>query len=159
MRRPAMSNLPATDEEIAVVRPLGYMCIGCDPKTPPETHGTACIFSMEPKLLARIESDRATIAELREKLSSAVEAAAVGEAVIAAVRGEPVSDFAESFGPVREAMELRAEVRRLEDLLVRGYERICKCPAGGQCLRCIIEEAEGTHGHEARAILTRREGK
>lgn len=56
---------PATDEDIAVVRPRGYMCIGCDPQTPPDVHGSACIFAMEPKLIARIEADRGTIADLK----------------------------------------------------------------------------------------------
>lgn len=61
---------PAMDEELAVVRPLGYRCIGCVLGTPPETHGGACIFAMEPKLLARIASDREKIAAQDVELSN-----------------------------------------------------------------------------------------
>lgn len=59
---------PASDADLAVVRPLGYRCIGCVLGTPPETHGSACIFAMEPRLLARIEVDRATIAKQAEEI-------------------------------------------------------------------------------------------
>lgn len=53
--------------------------------------------------LARVEGERE---EARAEASAAVQDAAVGEAVIAALRGQPVSDFMGSFGPVAEAQNI-----------------------------------------------------
>ena len=43
--------------------------------------------------------------------SELVQANAIIEAMLMAARGEPVSDFMASFGPVREVLDLYAEVR------------------------------------------------
>ena len=54
---------------------------------------------------ARAEVDRLTeaLSAAEKERDDAVMAAAVGEAVIAAMHNEPVSDFMQSFGPVMEA--------------------------------------------------------
>lgn len=45
-------------------------------------------------------------------------AAAMCGWLLAAIRGEPLSDFAESFPEVREAMYLRAKLKNLETLIL-----------------------------------------
>ncbi len=59
--------------------------------------------------LGHLDALRATLAAERERGSAAVLAAAVGEAVVAAIRGEANSDFMESFPEVTEAAQLRQE--------------------------------------------------
>jgi hypothetical protein len=75
----------------------------------------AVVSDMRAKERERAERERD---EARAALSAAVEAAAVGEAVIAAVQGEDPGDFMLSFGPVMEAQMLRAEVELLRGELV-----------------------------------------
>lgn len=52
----------------------------------------------------------------KQELSAAVEAAAIGEAIRAALNGEPVSDFMESFPDVRHAQETYEQAWRYRDL-------------------------------------------
>lgn len=157
---------PATDEEIAVIRPLGYMCIGCDPKTPPETHGSACIFAMEPKLLARIEADAATIRErdlqainAEVRINGYKAAAAIMEDQNAA-QVEEIERITERAVQVHlelehkhaaESAELRARCERYEGLIVRFHES--HFAGADEWPRDLADEIRA----EARAIRARRE--
>lgn len=77
------------------------------------------ISCLESKITVERRAGEAAVAQLREKtdeierLRGSVEAAALGEAVIDALYGNPVSDFYQSMEPVRLAMELCKEVERL----------------------------------------------
>lgn len=66
----------------------------------------------------------------QQKLSPAdTEVAAILEAVVYASRGEPVSDFMESFPVVRSVVELHAEVSRLTiELKEANAVCVCGCP-------------------------------
>jgi len=71
------------------------------------------LFDFDVKLLgivppkpAPVPVYRQTEADLRADLA---QANAIIEAMLAAIRGEPVDDFMSSFGPVREAMDLYHE--------------------------------------------------
>ena len=79
----------------------------CWPDTtavPPQTWGSACPAAMRERIAAlETERDKA-----QEDVSAATMAAAVGEAVTAALNGELVSDFMQSFGPVMEAQTIRS---------------------------------------------------
>ena len=94
---------PATDEEIAAL-PKGHHCPDCGCANP----GVCETFM--PRLIARIDADKA-------QYLAALNDAACLEWVVAALDGEPVSDFAESFGPVQMALDLRARVSQLEGAL------------------------------------------
>lgn len=54
----------------------------------------------------------ADLKKAKAELSAAVEAAAIGEAVRAAINGEPLSDFMESYPDVRHAIETREYAQR-----------------------------------------------
>lgn len=56
--------------------------------------------------------------------NEAVQANAIIEWMLAALRGERVSDFAESFGPVREAMDVRAELDGIEAAESDAWNRV-----------------------------------
>lgn len=58
----------------------------------------------------------ADLKKAKEELSVAVEAAAIGEAVRAAINGEPLSDFMESYPDVRHAQEIYEYAARYRDL-------------------------------------------
>lgn len=64
-------------------------------------------------LRAELAAAREEIAIANGQLSEAVEAAAIGEAVMDAVQGKPVSDFFESFGPVRDAQDMHDAINGL----------------------------------------------
>lgn len=78
------------------------------------------------RLIARIESEKAANAELRADKSAFVEMNAVFEAVMRAIRGEPLSEFDLSHGAVYEAQMLReannAHARITADLRARLAE-------------------------------------
>ena len=93
------------------------------------------------RVAERAREIRALVAEvvrLRESESIAIMDAAIGGAVLAAMRGEVISDFMESFGPVREAMDRRAA-------LVALCGRLAEALA--EARRTWREEVEAT-GHE-----------
>ena len=93
---------PATDEEIAQWDPSGDATHRCLAQ-PIKAHGRCDRCA----LIARIEADKA-------QYLAALNDAACLEWVVAALNGESVSDFAESFGPVQLALDLRARVSQLE---------------------------------------------
>ena len=61
-------------------------------------------------LVAEVERLAKLYERERATASVAIHSAAVGEWVMAAIRGKPVSDFAESYAEVREAKELHAAI-------------------------------------------------
>jgi len=143
-----MSNpIPATDEEIAAAACVEDTCIVCLAE---EGHAGNCDVG---KLIARIESDRATIAELQQKAEKDFEEYRKAfeesyregsDELLEAARWQ-IAELREKLEQMRMSCEdfqiayqqKSAEVRRLEDLAMWGGE----------------DDIE----RESRAILARRE--
>ena len=97
------------------------------------------------------------LTECRNKLSAAVEAAAVGESILNVVRGLPVSDFDESYPVVREAVEtlrdLREKVARYEHVIIDDSKK-CAVALRANGAGCICQVC-----YTARRILAERRGR
>lgn len=96
---------PASDAEIADTQERALRVTGI---------GSTRALKLIARIASEVSANRAkdeTIEDLRARSNGAIENAAIGEWVSAALRGEPIADFATSFARVREALEARETIR------------------------------------------------